>query len=211
MSAAAVANGPITTVTPLPTPPTSAADLEDLLYDILAGGGDPSLAQEVQQAVQDFLHEHARQRKTQEEFEAFFAKHALPTQPERTLLTLPPLESRGRAAETPALQPIPHPTDPPLQQARVRSSRHAWAWPIALAAVAALAYLGWETIEDLRGEVSSVRGQAVQTSVELTRVRAEAAQLRATVREQTEQLQRADQRSERLMQSFGSPLDPNLR
>src|ERR1043165_7998630 len=66
-------------------------ELEDVLFDLLSSGGiDSSLSHDKLEAIQSFLHEHARERKTHEQFVAFFEQQALPLQPERpNLLALP--------------------------------------------------------------------------------------------------------------------------
>ena len=51
--------------------------MQDVLYDILATGIDPEQAQLPLDAIERFLHEHARANKSPDEFRAFFAQHGL--------------------------------------------------------------------------------------------------------------------------------------
>src|SRR5262245_55976270 len=63
-------------VSPVLLPEPTVLELEDILYDILASG-DPSLPTGTLEAVQTFLHEHARSKRALPEFVAFFTKHKL--------------------------------------------------------------------------------------------------------------------------------------
>ena len=64
-------------VSPALQPEPTALELEDLLYDILASGADPSLPAGTLEAVQTFLHEHARSKHSLPEFVTFFTSHKL--------------------------------------------------------------------------------------------------------------------------------------
>jgi hypothetical protein len=56
----------------------SEAQLLDVLYEVLAQGAQP-LGSKTVEAIQQFLHQHARNRKPLPEILAFFTQHGLPT------------------------------------------------------------------------------------------------------------------------------------
>jgi hypothetical protein len=56
----------------------SEAQLLDVLYEVLAQGAQP-LGSKTVEAIQQFLHQHARSRKPLPEILAFFTQHGLPT------------------------------------------------------------------------------------------------------------------------------------
>jgi len=61
--------------------PVSVETLEDILYEIIATGLEPSEAELTTKDIEEFLHEHARSAKPREEFIKFFKKHKLSTDP----------------------------------------------------------------------------------------------------------------------------------
>jgi len=190
----------------------SVSDLEDLLYDILASGLDPNLPAVTLEAVQGFVHEHARSKKSKAEFLAFFEAHALPLRPERpALLALPPLEMRGRAGETPELTLLPQPTDPPLAKPAAHGGPRGWALAAACLVTSGLVGLGCFAALEVQAEFARAHAQAAQNAAALASVRAEAATLRAVLHDNAEVMQRVEQKSELLLQSMAAPLDPNAR
>jgi hypothetical protein len=207
----------LTPLTPSAIGP-SLVDLEDLLYDILASGADPNLSTETIEAVQLFVHEHARSKKTQAEFLAFFAEQSLSTQPERSaLMALPPLEGRGRAAETPQLTSLPQQNDPPLSVAEAvfvpdaSTGLRVWTVVAIFAAVSCVAGAAAYAFFDVREELAAMQSEAALNSAALTSARAETETLRADLRAQAERLEHAEHNSDLLLQSFASPLDPNSK
>jgi hypothetical protein len=209
MNAVAVATPKLTPTSPVGP---SVADLEDLLYDILASGFDPNLPAATLEAVQVFVHEHARSKKSQAEFLAFFEAHALPMRAERpSLLALPPLEMRGRAGESPELTLMPQSADPPLMQPAAYGGKRLGIWMAACVTLTALIGLGYFATLQVRDEFARARAQAAQNAAALANVRAEAETLRAALRDNAQVMQRVEQKSELLLQSMASPLDPNAR
>ncbi len=61
--------------------PVSIETLEDILYEIIATGLEPSEADLTTQEIEKFLHEHARSAKSREAFIRFFKAHKLSTDP----------------------------------------------------------------------------------------------------------------------------------
>jgi hypothetical protein len=217
MSAAPAAipkSSPAVTPAPVNAAVPAVAELEDLLFDILATGGvDPNIAASTQQAVQVFVHEHARERKTHGEFVAFFEHYALSMKPDRpNLLVLPPLEVRGRATETPAikLQPL----DPPIfESAPVVDAGMRKGWVIAAAVLAAavggaLAF-GCFALIETHSELEHARVDAVVNAAQLQRLRDETAELRSEVSNTAQLVRQIDHNSQRMLQTFATPLDRN--
>jgi hypothetical protein len=189
------------------------ADLEDLLYDILASGADPNLGGKTLEAVQLFVHEHARSKKTHAEFVAFFEAQHLSMQPERTMLmSLPPLESRGRAAETPALAALPRAPEPAfVTTAASGRGKSILLWAVLSAAVSGMAGLACYAMLEVQDEFAQVRDEAARSAAELQSARAETETLRSELRKNAALLHEVEHKSDVLLQSFGSPLDPNVR
>jgi hypothetical protein len=212
MSAASAAVDTSTTSTLTPNAP-ALVDLEDLLYDILASGADPNLGPKTLEAVQLFVHEHARSKKTHAEFVAFFEAQSLSMQPERTaLMALPPLEGRGRAAETPSLAALPRAPEPAfVTTAATRSSKGIWLWAALAAAVSGMGTLAYFAALEVRAEFAQVRSDAERNAADLQRARAETAALRAELSMKALRLEQVEHKTDVLLQSFGSPLDPSMR
>jgi hypothetical protein len=209
MNAAPVATH---TLTPATSMGPSVADLEDLLYDILATGADPNLPAGTLEAVQLFVHEHARSKKSRAEFLAFFEARALPLRPASpALLALPPIEMRGRAAESPELMVIAQPPDPPLTASAANGGKRTWALAAACAVLTGLAGFGCFAALEMREEFAHARAQAARNAAALSNVRAEAETLRAAMRQNAQVMQRVEHKSDLLLQSMASPLDPSAR
>ena len=210
-----VASAVVRTPTPSAAPAPSVAELEDLLYDLLASGTDPNLPEGTLEVVQGFVHEHARSKKSHAEFVAFFEANALPFKtPAPSLLALPPIEARGHAADTPALPAIPQAAEPALlTAAAISGSRRATGLipALTLAAVSCgLALGGWACFE-ARSELAALRREAAEGASAVARLQAENSELRDHVRQMTQQLERIDRKTEWLLQSFASPIKPNQR
>ena len=195
-------------------PEPSALELEDMLYDILASGADPNLSAGALEAVQTFLHEHARSKHTHAEFLAFFAKHGLSMTRETTLtLSLPPIETRAQpqpVSQVFAPEPEPIEVTPVAITRRRQLSRKA-LWAGAGAALAAISCAAYMAVTIAQGELERVRAQERATAEALARVQAEAASLRQSMEHNAKLVERADQKSELLLQKLVSPLDPERR
>jgi hypothetical protein len=211
----------------LPPEPT-VLELEDLLYDILASGADPSLPAGTLEAVQTFLHEHARSKHTQAEFVAFFTSHNLSMVRDTGFgLSLPPMDLRApmrvpepvvepEAPTQAAPRPVALPLEPdPIEVAPVaiapapRRSR-ALDWAFAAAALAAISGGAIYAIT-AQAELERVRAEQRATAETLARVQTELTRLRGSVEQSKELSRNADHKTELLLRSLVSPLDPAQR
>lgn len=205
---------------PAPAPPISAAatpaigELEDILYDLLAAGGDLSVNSAKLELVQAFLHEHARQRKTEQQFVAFFQEHGLSMHPERpNLFALPLVDSTTRnPARTPLLTPDPQPAAP-VESIIVESrSRFGWVWAaLGFAAIAGALALGASAVVLMRAELDRMNASVAHTEIELEQLRSEAERLRALVQSNAASLQNTERDTQLLLQTFASPIAQNSR
>lgn len=206
-----------TKVGPAPLPSSAATpsinELEDLLYDLLAAGGDLSVNGPKLELIQAFLHEHARQRKTHEQFVAFFEEHGLSMRPERpNLFALPHVDSSGRAAaRMPLLMPeAPQETtvEPIIVESR---SRFGWVWAtLGFAAIAGALALGASAVVVMRAELERMNASVAHTEIELE-LRAETERLRAMVQSNAAALQNTERDTRLLLQTFAPPIAQNSR
>ena len=207
-----------TKVGPAPAPPVTITpaigELEDVLYDLLAAGGDLSVNGAKLELVQAFLHEHARQRKTQEQFVAFFEEHGLSMRPERpNLFALPQVDSSARAAaRTPLLLPDAPPAAP-VEQIIVESrTRFGWVWAtLGFAAIAGSLALGASAVVVMRAELDRMNASIAHSEIELERLRAETERLRAIVQSNSAALQNTERDTRLLLQTFATPIAQNSR
>lgn len=198
---------------PAPVATTAPAinELEDVLYDLLAAG-DLSVNGAQLELIQEFLHEHARQRKTQEQFVAFFEAHGLSMRPERpNLFALPQVESRN-AARTPVLLPESQPAAP-VEPIIVESrSRFGWVWAaLGFAAIAGSLALGASAVMVMRAELDRMNASVAHTEIELEQLRAETERLRAIVQSNSAALQNTERDTRLLLQTFAAPIAQNSR
>ncbi|HEX2677527.1 MAG TPA: hypothetical protein VHM19_12830 [Polyangiales bacterium] len=187
-----------------PLPPVEA--MEDVLYDILATGVDPTAKVGTLEAVQVLLHEHARARKSQAELAAFFVEHGLPLAGERPrapVIALPPIEPAAISGIE--LMPSQRIAEP----ARSVSAKLTWIG-VAFAAAVLLGtgVAGYFALHDMRQELSRVKASSSVQASQLTQVKAEAATLRSAMTENAELMRSVDHKSDVLIQSLLSPLDP---
>jgi len=214
---------------PTAKPAPGLNELEDVLFDLLASGGiEPSLSHDKLDVIQTFLHEHARERKTHEQFVAFFEQHALPMQPVRpNLLALPVVDARSRSARAPLLID-PAPDTAPLMAAqslapaaletfapaavsgKPASRSSGWLWALGFGAIAGLMALGIGAVIELRSELQQLRAEATHGALELEQLRTEVGRLRAQVQETGHAVTRTEHKAQLLMQTVASPLvDPS--
>jgi hypothetical protein len=196
----------------------SLPELEDVLYDLLAAG-ELSLSSEKLERVQAFLHEHARQRKTQAQFVVFFQEQALSMRPERpNLLSLPLVEasSRSGAARVPPLftaAPEASVAEAEPEPIYVESrSRTSWGWlAAAVVVVSGVLALGVAGVLELRAELSELNQTVTRNTLELQQLRAESQQLRDLVRGNTEAVQRTERDAQQLVERLIVPPMQNSR
>jgi hypothetical protein len=211
-----LAVSPVAASAPVPLEPT-VLELEDMLYDILASGADPSLEDGTLEAVQTFLHEHARSKRSRAEFMAFFAANGLAITKEPTLqIELPPMELRN---------PMPQPTFEvaevastietievaPVTRSAPGVAKRGLGWLYGLAALAAISGGAYYALSRTEAAFERVHAESRANAERLAEVQAEAAGLRQSLEQNAEMVRRVDQKSELLLQSLVSPLDPNTR
>lgn len=208
---AATKIGPIPTLTPTP----SINELEDLLYDLLAAGGDANVNNAKLELIQAFLHEHARQRKTEAQFVSFFEQHGLSMRPERpNLFALPLMDSASRhGARTPVLLPAEPAPAPPAEPMIVETrSRLGWVWAaLGFAAITGALALGASAVVVMRTELDRMNASIAHTAIELEQLRAETEQLRTLTNASSAALQNTERDTRLLLQTFAPPIAQNSR
>jgi hypothetical protein len=207
---AATKVGPIPTL----TAPPSINELEDLLYDLLAAGGDANVNSAKLELIQAFLHEHARQRKTEAQFVSFFEDHGLSMRPERpNLFALPLVDSASRGARTPVLLPAEPasvaPAEPIILETR---SRFGWVWAaLGFAAITGALVLGASAVVVMRTELDRMNTSIAHNAIELEQLRAETERLRTVVNANSAALQNTERDTRLLLQTFAPPIAQNSR
>lgn len=211
-----LAVSPVAASTSMPVEPT-VLELEDMLYDILASGADPSLEAGTLEAVQTFLHEHARSKRSHAEFIAFFATHGLAVAKEPTLqIALPPMELRNQMPEpTYQVAEVASAAEAievaPVTRSSPGAANRGLGWLYGLAALAAISGGAFYALSRTEAAFERVHAEARANAERLAEVQAEAAGLRQSLQQNAEMVRRVDQKSELLLQSLVSPLDPNTR
>jgi hypothetical protein len=197
--------------------------LQDILYDMLASGIDAEQTSVATEEVERFLHEHAREAKTLNDFRAFFDRHGLDADPrthESAVLELPPITTlREPASSSPssltALAPeLPieltlgeieeNGFEPPLlppARRRFRAPRAAWIaiGCVGIALVLLLAVRGYSTVTELRSELDRASERHQQDRSAIQRLSDQTATLESNVAATGELVQRMDQKSDVLI------------
>ncbi|HET8936544.1 MAG TPA: hypothetical protein VFN67_24035 [Polyangiales bacterium] len=208
---AATKVGPIPSLTPAP----SINELEDLLYDMLAAGGDANMNSAKLELIQAFLHEHARQRKTEAQFFSFFEQHSLSMRPERpNLFALPLVDSASRnAARTPPLLPAePSPVEHAEPMIVETRSRFGWVWAaLGFAAITGALALGASAVVVMRTELDRMNASIAHNAIELEQLRAETERLRTLLNANSAALQNTERDTRLLLQTFAPPIAQNSR
>ena len=189
----------------------SIEELEDMPYDILATGVEPTATVGTLEAVQAFLHQHARARKSHTELLSFFAENGLACVPERARVVAPalallPMEDVGTHEsfeQSAAVSGMP-------ERSRVQHTSNLARIGIASAAVLLLALggLGYVAFTSMQNELARVHSQTGVQANELARVKADADSLRSAMHDNTELVRSVDHKSDVLIQTLLSPLDP---
>jgi hypothetical protein len=225
----------------IPTDPLAARidvqAMQDLLYDILATGVDAEQASVSVEAVERFLHEHARSPKSPEEFAAFFARQGLtisgrPPRP-APVVALPPIQ-RPAQAEAPVLKFPVELASPPSAAAESellslslaspfggrgpgassRSWRSYLAWgsaAAALIAVGALAYVGYTTIAQLEQRLDRTHAAAQADREALQALEHQQVDIVSNVAASAQIIERMDQKSDLILDSIQAPPKKPLR
>jgi len=209
--------------------------MQDVLYDILATGVDAEQASVSIEAVERFLHEHARTAKSPEEFAAFFARHGLtvsghaprpvavvalppiqrPVQPEAPVLKFPVelTSSAGSQDASPLDSPFV-PVTPMMASApvaRPSTLRVVLAWAGAAAALAALAalgyvgYLGFVTIDNLEHRLDQTHAAAQADRQVIHALEHQQVDLQSDLAASAQLIERMDQKSDLILESVQPP------
>jgi hypothetical protein len=196
--------------------------MQDVLYDILATGLDPEQAQIPLDAIERFLHEHARSAKSQDEFRVFFAQHGLTVSGraikpppvalppiERPLLDDPPVAKFPVELARP--EPLPQgagfarqlPDDIELVAQPRRALPWLWAALILLAGGwSAVAYHGYTVITRLESRLEQASSASRSDRAALDELKAKTAGLESNVAASGEEIQRVDDKSNMIIQSL---------
>jgi hypothetical protein len=207
-------------------PEPNVLELEDMLYDILASGADPSLPAGTLEAVQTFLHEHARSKHSLADFVAFFTAHKLSMVRDTGFgLSLPPMELRApmRAVEpvfeppTQVAMPVQGSSEPDLievapvvSEAAQHRGRTA-LWASAAAVLAAISGGALYAAASARAELEHVRTEQRATADQLSHMQTEVSRLRGTIEQNAQLARNVDHKTELLLRTLVSPLDPEQR
>ena len=209
--------------------------MQDLLYDILATGVDAEQASASIEAVERFLHEHARSAKSPEEFAAFFAHQGLTVSGRSprpaAVVALPPIQ-RPVQVDAPVLKfpveltssagshealPLESPFAPvaPIASiapnARARRLRAVMAWGTAVAAVAALAalgyvgYVGYATINNLEQRLDQTHAAAQADRQVIHTLASQQVDLESNIAASAQLIERMDQKSDLILESILPP------
>jgi|GEM_PF-6244072 len=197
---------------PMATTVPAISELEDVLYDLLAAGGDLNVNGAQLELVQAFLHEHARQRKTQEQFVAFFEAHGLSMRPERpNLFALPQVESRS-TARTPVLLPeaqVSAPVEPIIVESR---SRFGWVWAaLGFAAIAGSLALGASAVMVMRAELDRMNASVAHLEIEAEHQRVLAERYRDIAERNSAALRNVERDIQLLLSTYAAPIVQNSR
>jgi len=196
--------------------------MQDVLYDILATGLDSEQAQIPLDAVERFLHEHARSAKSQDEFRAFFAQLGL-TVSSRAIkpppVALPPIE-RPLLDDPPVAKfPVELARPEPLPQGsgfarqlpddlelEIKPRRtQAWVWGaliLVAGGVSALAYHGYSVITRLEHRLEQADSASRDDRAALDELKTKTAGLESNVAASGEEIQRVDDKSNMIIQSL---------
>ncbi len=190
----------------------SIEELEDMLYDILATGVEPTATVGTLEAVQAFLHQHARARKNHTELLSFFAENGLACAPERARVVAPALAllpMEDPSAQEESFDPSAAVSGMP-ERSRSQGTSNLLRVGLAFAAVLVLALggLGYFAFSSMQHELARVHSQTGAQADELARVKADADSLRSAMHDNTELVRSVDHKSDVLIQTLLSPLDP---
>jgi len=201
--------------------------MQDQLYEILATGVAPGAETPIE-AIEAFLHEHARDPKPREEFTAFFEQHELdasPTAlpPPQEGFTLPDLtevapvpaavvqfigddDPTPLPSQRPSALPLPIESDlnAPLLAPQPRPQVGAlWAGiGLLLVALAGGLWLGYGALQELRQELGEARRRSTDNEAEIGQLRGQAAGIESSVAANGELIQRMDQKSDLMLRSL---------
>jgi hypothetical protein len=198
--------------------------MQDVLYDILATGVDAEPASASVEAVERFLHEHARSPKSPAEFAAFFARHGLTVSGRASrpspVVALPPIQ-RPLQAEAPMLKfPVElaatedaadeallrgAPFAPHALAKRPSSLRSLLVWASALAALVALSavsYVGYVTITDLEQRLDRSHQAAQADREAIQALEDQQVDLESNVAASAQIIERMDHKSDLILETI---------
>jgi hypothetical protein len=201
--------------------------MQDVLYDILATGIDAEQASASVEAVERFLHEHARSPKSPAEFAAFFARQGLTVSGRASrpapVVALPPIQ-RPLQAETPVLKfPVElgasedaadeallrgAPFAPHALAIRKSGLRTVLVWGSALAglvALGAVGYVGYVTITDLERRLDRSHQAAQADREAIQALEHHQVDLESNVAASAQIIERMDHKSDLILESIQPP------
>lgn len=200
--------------------------MQDLLYDILATGVDSERTDVAIEAIEAFLHEHARTPKPVAEFRAFFAQHGLTSRvpsPVPQVAALPPLR-RVAPAQRPLVGPssVPPPLSPAASGAPFEESIHPVRidiapqpierrrsrplFGLAIASItliiAATLYAGSLHLMELRADMARADQEARQNREVIERLRAQTVSFESSLAANGQLIERMEQKSDLVLDSL---------
>lgn len=212
-------------------PGISLSVLQDILYDIVATGGADAVVDVPVDEVERFLHEHARDTKSEADFVAFFAQHGLPTHVTPTVVglnapaPLPASQAPAAAPRPPApittapgsvAMATPPPPPPPIAHQRAaarqsgafrvegtRSRGVLWALLVVIAVLlGGLLGLGFELYQSMRAELRETRDLGAAQQRFIEQLDGRTSHLQADVSRNGALIEHVDSRSELLVDSL---------
>lgn len=203
--------------------------MQDLLYDILATGVDSESSDVSVEAIEAFLHEHARSPKSVADFRAFFAQQGLTSRmpsPVPQVAALPPLRRVAPMqpmAVAPASVPpplpigasaaIPAPFDEGMHPVRIdiapqpierRRSRPLFGLAIATTAliVAASLYAGSLHLMELRADMARSDAEARQNRELIQKLREQTVTFESSLAASGQLIQRMEEQNGLVLDSL---------
>jgi hypothetical protein len=202
--------------------------MQDLLYDILATGVDSERTDVSIEAIEAFLHEHARTPKSVADFRGFFAQQGLTSRmpsPVPAVAVLPPLTRVAPAQMPQAPRPSSVPPELPMaahavqlfdetmhpvridiapQPIERRRSRPLIGLAIATTAliIAATLYTGSLHLMEMRADVARSEDEARQNRALIESLRAQTVTFESSLAANGQLIQRMEQKSDLVLDSL---------
>ena len=213
--------------------------MQDLLYDILATGADAEQSSVSIEAVERFLHEHARSAKSADEFVAFFAREGLtvsarPPRP-AALSALPPIQRPVQAEQAVMKFPVELATAerlgdaslslgspfapvasiaseaPAPRRSRMPTIVACVSMAAAVLALAALGYVGYATITDLERRLDHTHAAAQADREAIQALESQQIDLESNVAASAQIIERMDQKSDLILDAIQTPAKKSYR
>jgi hypothetical protein len=216
---------------PSPKKQPELEQFEDALYELVSGGLPASANRAPVGAIQQFLHEHARNAKSKDDFAAFFNEHELEIPDaagfggtHRFDIPVPPLMDMPAEREPTALSfggelLGEDDTRPVVLEAASRASGMRKGMAVAMwlalgAIVAALGVAGWwgyGTITALQGDLKAAEVEKANSREAIERLRERQADIESNVAATGQVMQQVDAKSDLLLESVTALQKPKPR